>query len=178
MSWRKRFLNVSLVGLCLLANAGCGFSPMYGKYSADPKVTSELASIQIDPLTDRPGQMLHNALLTRLNPRGEPDAPRYRLHTYLSISESQVALQKDSSATRAILTYQASYYLYQDQTPITYGSVTRTLSYDFLVEHYADISAAQDVRSRGAQVVAEEIRNQLAAYFIRKQQTGDGGGTP
>jgi LPS-assembly lipoprotein len=162
-----------------LGLGGCGFRPMYGTASNEPMVGDDLASISIDPIADRQGQLLHNALLTRLTPKGETQRPRYRLHVLLTMWESQQVIRSDATASRAADVYTASYNLVErdakgSETVIAYGVVQRTLSYDFLTQHYADISAAEDIRSRAAEVIADEIRNEVAAYFIRRRQARGG----
>jgi LPS-assembly lipoprotein len=127
----------------------------------------ELASIQVMPLTDRQGQLLHNALLTDLNPKGEPIKPHYRLVISLSTTETQQALRQDDTATRDILNYSVTFWLYEDKTRVVTGSFSQMFSYDFLQEHFANVAAADDIRHRAAQATADEIRNRLAAYFAK-----------
>ncbi|MDR3439592.1 LPS assembly lipoprotein LptE [Telmatospirillum sp.] len=126
---------------------------------------SEMATIQVMPLADREGQLLRNALLTDLNPRGEPVNPHYRLQVSLTINETQQALRKDDTATRNVVNYSITFWLYEDKTRVVTGSFSQMFSYDFLEQHYANISAADDIHHRAAQSVADEIRNRLAAYF-------------
>ena len=62
--------------LALLLLAGCGFEPLHapiGKGAVTPD--ESLAQIQIKPVEGRIGQQLHNLLLDRLNPSGQPLAP-------------------------------------------------------------------------------------------------------
>lgn len=160
-----RVLRPAAAVLCLLALAGCGFRPLYGKNSYDPGVTDKLATIEVAPLPDRQGQLLRNALLTDLNPYGEPIHPRYRLVVSLTITENQQALRTDDTATRDIVNYSISYWLYEDKTRVAVGAFSQMFSFDFLEQHYANISAADDIHKRAAQSVADEIRNRLAAYF-------------
>src|SRR5690242_7641602 len=75
--------------LLLLALAGCGFRPLYGTRAADPYVGPEMGGIYISPLPDRDGQLVRNALLDRIDPKGEPQQPRYRLDIKLTVTESQ-----------------------------------------------------------------------------------------
>jgi len=147
----KQLLSAVLLAGLGLALAGCGFRPMYGKSSTDPKVLQELATIQVKPIDDRAGQLLHNALLTQLNPKGEPVRPAYLL---------VVSLNSSDTAEATLL--------------IAQGQSTKQASYDYLKQHYADISAQESVNKRAADQVAEDIRNQLAAYFIRAAEVHRG----
>lgn len=170
MWWSRPLASLVL----LLGLAGCGFQPMYGTSSANPATVAEMASIQIKPMPERSGQLLYNALMTRLNPKGEPSKPRYQLSVVLTIAEGQVALRKDDTATRDVQAYTANYILSQNGVQVAAGVVTQTLSYDFLEQHYANVSAAEDIRRRAAEVLADELRGHLAAYFIRKAEAGAG----
>ena len=173
MWWSRRLVPLVL----MLGLAGCGFRPMYGTSSLDPASLDEMASIQIENIPDREGQLIRNALLTKLNPRGEPRKARYNLEVYYTLSESQQALRKDDTATRDVLYYSVRIYLYEGKTPLTAGVITKQLSYDFLEQHYANVSADDDIRRRAAEVIAEEIRNRLVAYFARRAEVlGSSGG--
>lgn len=156
-----------LAALLLLPLAACGFHPLYGTSSYDPAILDELASIRVDTIPDRQGQMIHNALLTNLAPRGESDHPRYRLSVRPTVTEVQQALATDYTATRDVLMYNVQYRLYEGQNTIAAGTMSYTFSYDFLEEHYANLSAKEDVQRRAAITIGAEIRNRLAAYFAK-----------
>lgn len=166
--WWPRRAGTALAALLLVAGLGaCGFRPLYGEHAANPVVSDELASVRVEPLRDRQGQLIHNALLTNLTPRGESEHPRYLLVVRPSITESQQSLRKDDTATRNVLFYHVGYYLYEGQTVLTAGTIDKVYSYDFLQEHYANISTQEDVQRRAATAVAEEVRNRVAAYFTK-----------
>ena len=166
MSWSKRLVPLVL----LLGLTACGFRPMYGTKSVDPETVTELASVSIRPMDDRQGQLIHNALLTRFNPRGEPLKPRYDLWVTYTVSESQTALRTDDTATRNTLNYTLTYRLFENGVALAIGNVSKQVSYDFLTQHYADVSADQDMRRRASDMLADEIRNRIAAYFVRNAE--------
>lgn len=167
MSWPER-LFPAIALAAAIALAGCGFRPMYGKSSADPAVTRELASILVEqPIPNRNGQLLHNALLTQLNPLGEPVRPAYFLKINLSSTDTAEATMPDDTATRNLVTYTVTYSLYRSDNILTQGTSITKISYDYLKQHFSDISAQKSVESRAADQVALDVRNQLAAYFIR-----------
>ncbi len=173
MWWR----NALLIGAVTLVLTGCGFRPLYGTHSADPRAAGEMANIYVQPLPDREGQLVRNALLDRLNPKGEPREPRYRLEVKLDVSEAQVALQKDETATRDDVTYTITFTLYEGSVGLTNGSFTRNFSFDYLNQQYSNISARNDVRARAADEIATEIRNRMATYFIRAARAHAAAGT-
>lgn len=162
-----RWLAAVAVCLAPLLLASCGFRPLYGKDSFNPAVMRDLASVDIQPLENREGQLIHNALLTDLHPRGDGAGYRYRLHVMPSITETSQALRTDDTATRNIVTYSVTFWLYEGSTRVLAGSFTQMFSYDFLEEHYANVAAADDIHHRAAQAIADEIRNRLAAYFAK-----------
>lgn len=168
----RRVLRGAVGGIVLpmliaAALTGCGFRPLYGTQSYNPNVMDDLASVEVASMADRQGQLVHNALLTALNPNGESPRPRYHLVTTLSVTETQQALRTDDTATRDVMTYSTTFWLYEDKTRILNGSFSQTYSYDFLEQHYANVSAADDIKKRAAQSIADEIRNRLAAYFAK-----------
>ncbi len=167
MWWRKFF--ALLFPVLLLPLAGCGFHPLYGTESdsANPAVMNELASIQVAPLADHQGQMIHNALLTDLTPRGEAEHPKYILRIRVSLNDVQEAISTTYSATRDFLLYTINFYLYEGQTIVTAGSFSQSYSYDFLPDYYANVSTSDDLKRRAALAIADEIRNRLAAYFAK-----------
>jgi LPS-assembly lipoprotein len=161
MWWRKPLFALFLP----LALGACGFHPLYGKQGVDPNVAEELASIQVDPMRDRQGQLIHNALIKALTPDGTPAKPRYHLMVAWTITEAQQALQTDDTATRDVLYYRVLYRLYEGPTAVTAGTFPQTFSYNFLSEHYANIAAQSDVQIRAAESITQEVRNRLAIYF-------------
>jgi LPS-assembly lipoprotein len=169
MWWRKPLFALLLP----LALSACGFHPLYGKQGVDPNVADELASIQVDPLRDRQGQLIHNALIKALTPEGTPGQPRYHLYVTYVITEAQQALRTDDTATRDVLYYRVLYRLYEGSTAITAGTFPKTFSYDFLTEHFANVAAQSDIQNRAAEAICEEVRNRLAIYFTNaaKQKT-------
>jgi LPS-assembly lipoprotein len=160
-------LLIVIACLMPLALTSCGFRPLYGKESYDATVEDDLASVQVLPIMDRTGQLVHNALLTDFNPYGEPTKPRYRLVTAVTVGVSQQALRKDDTATRNQITYNITFYLYENNARVMTGSFSKWFSYDFLEQHYANVSAADDIHRQAAQAVADEIRNRVAAYFAK-----------
>lgn len=163
MWWSRRLLPV----LLLMGLAACGFRPVYGDYSYNRAASSDLAQVHVDNIEERSGQLIRNALLHRINPHGESDHPTYHLYVNVTETETQQALRKDDTATRNQVAYSVIYKLYYDKTMVDTGAISKVFSYDFLEEHYADISAEDDIRHRAAEELAEELRNRLTAYFVK-----------
>ncbi|MBT5415796.1 MAG: hypothetical protein HOH66_16180 [Rhodospirillaceae bacterium] len=168
-SFRASLLG--LVALCLVA-AGCGFQPLYGERSEN----ADLAAVKIALIQNRSGQELHNALLDRLNPKGQPVRPLYVLRIALDESLQDLAVRKDESVTRANLQLAAIFRLYSqaDGSLLTEGVSRSTTSFNISTQEYSAIVAEQDARRRGIDLVADDIQIRLALFFRRLGGGSDG----
>jgi LPS-assembly lipoprotein len=151
--------------VCLTLGA-CGFQPVYGE-KASVETTTEMASIKIDPIKERVGQLLRNHLLDNLNPRGEPSQVRYRLEVEVAESKGELAVRKSELATRSNMVLRAGYRLVDAKTgnPVMVLSSTVTASYNLLTNEFATLAAEADARERGTKELSEDITRQLALYF-------------
>ncbi len=161
MWWRKPLLTLVLP----LALGACGFHPLYSKSGSDPNLSDEMAQITIQPLRDRQGQEIHNALIKTITPEGPPEKSRYTLYVAYTVTESSAALATDETATRDVMRFNVIYRLYESGTTLTAGTFPEIFSYNFLQEHYANVSAQSDIMTRVSDQIALEVRNRLAIYF-------------
>ncbi|MCC7015957.1 MAG: hypothetical protein IT564_01990 [Rhodospirillales bacterium] len=161
-----RFAVVALLLPVLLA--ACGFEPLYGR-AADKDVPTDFAFIQIEPIKDRVGQMLHNQLRDAINPRGAPAKPRYYLKVQLSETVQDTAIQRTAFAVRANLVLTASFILHDAATrgSIFSGSAVSTAGYAYQTADHGTLTAEKDARERAVRDLAEEIRVRLGVYFKR-----------
>ncbi|ARJ66482.1 hypothetical protein WV31_12790 [Magnetospirillum sp. ME-1] len=165
MWWSRAFL---LVAVLVLGPAGCGFKPMYGTPSGDASaVAVDLAAIRIDPIKDRIGQQLRNALVQRLSPRGEAADYSYTLKVQLSESVNNLGFRKDTFATIANLSMSAQILLSGNQTTILSDSVTTTVYFDHLGPRYASVATERDAEERALVQLADDIRNRITAAIQR-----------
>jgi LPS-assembly lipoprotein len=157
-----------LLGLCLLL-AACGFQPLYGRGGDGPTTTEEMAATRILPMPDRVGQIMHNMLRDRLNPRGQPRAPAYLLRVSLGEVKEELGVRKDETATRANLTLSASFSLHEAATDkvLFSGFVTSINSYNILENQFATIFSESDARERALRELSDDIRIRLGVYFTR-----------
>ncbi|OHC82860.1 MAG: hypothetical protein A3G73_04880 [Rhodospirillales bacterium RIFCSPLOWO2_12_FULL_67_15] len=148
--------------------AACGFEPMYGREAAKD-VPADFALIQIEPIKDRVGQMLHNHLRDAINPRGVPAKPRYYLKVTLTESVQETAIQRTAFAARANLQLTASFALHDATTraSILTGSATSTAGYVHQTADYGTLAGEKDARQRAVRDLAEETRARLGLYFKR-----------
>lgn len=164
MSWFKS--AIALLFPFMLA--ACGFEAMYGR-AADKDVPAEFAFVQIEPIKDRIGQMLHNHLRDAINPRGLPAKPRYYLKVTLTEVIQDTAIQRTAFAVRANLMLTANYTLHDAATKasLASGSATSAAGYAHQIAEYGTLAAEKDARERATRDLAEEIRVRLGFYFKR-----------
>jgi LPS-assembly lipoprotein len=166
MSWSRR----ALLSLLLLPLGGCGFHPLYGEatLAADEPA---LASIVVQPISDRIGQQLELSLREALNPNGISVEPRYRLATQLVQIRADLGIQRDATSTRGRVDVYATMILTDFKTgKSVYSSRTQsTSSFNILQDAYAAQVAEEDARTRTVRDLTAEIRTRLA-LFVRQQQ--------
>jgi LPS-assembly lipoprotein len=163
---RRRARIAAVLAAALLTLAGCGFRPLYSGAvgGADAGL---LGQIQVATIPDRGGQILRNYLLDRLNPRGQPDVPRYRLETVVNERLQKLAFTTEDTATRANLQMTARYTLRDLQNnAIVFKNVSRIVaSYNILRSTFATQSAESDARRRGSRELADDMKLKLAAFL-------------
>lgn len=153
----------------VLALAGCGFRPLYGGGAAanDGRVRDELAAVEIPVVPDRQGQILRNNLIRLFNPDGRPSLPRYRLSVGLTLSEVELGIRRDDTATRANLIASARYVLTDSAgAALTSGSSQAVASFNILDDEFATLTGSEDARNRALAEIAEDIRTRIAIHFV------------
>ena len=160
--------RLALLGL--LALAGCGFQPLYGRNSATGEggdAGPERAQVHIQPIADRVGQNLYNILRDRMNPLGVPQDPRYDLAIAVRQTSELLLIQQNQTATRVNITLYADYQLFRHgkQGAILNGQARSTTTYDVLSDPYSSVVSANDAQRRGAQSLADEISNRVSVFL-------------
>jgi LPS-assembly lipoprotein len=157
-----------LVGLPAAVGA-CGFRPLFGQ-ADNPEVREALAAIEISGLDDRLGQLVHNALLTELNPASLSVPTRYQLLVHVRETTSALGIQIDSTITRYNLTLTARFRLLDlDNQQVLYQSTVRRIaSYNVPRQPYAELTAERNAEQRAAKEVGTNIRTLLAVHFARQ----------
>ena len=155
--------------LALPLIASCGFQPLYAE-RGDVAAADQLAAVRIEPLPDRSGQVLYNALRDGLNPLGRPASPDYVLRIQLEEVSEELALRTDETATRVNLTLTASFALVPigGKEPVFEGVSRTTTAYNVLASPYATLTSSEDARSRALDDLAREIRQRLAIFLTRQ----------
>ena len=156
--------TAAILALCV-ALAGCGFQPLYG----DSRLSPQMASIYVEPITDSTGYELRNNLIDLLGSNGENAGKSYRLAVTLSDTSQGVALQNDATITRYNDTLTVNYTLSDAKgAEVTHGTQSSLSSYNVVTSPYSTLSAQQDADIRAAQDIAERIRIDLAAFFRKR----------
>ena len=154
-----------------LANAACGFRPLYGRTDLDPRVAPTLSAVYVDPIPDRVGYELRNSLLDLFNATGQADGAAYRLKLTLAEREEAVVLQSNTAITRYNYTLTAHYDLLprESTSPVKSGDVTALSAFNVAAAPflYATVTEERDAKSRAATDIAERIRTELAVYLRR-----------
>jgi LPS-assembly lipoprotein len=142
--------------------AGCGFHPLYG----DARLEPQMASIYVEPVAERNGYELRNALINLLASNGESGGKAYRLKLTLNETNQSVALQNDATITRYNDTLTVTYVLSDAKgKEVTHGTQSDLSSYNVVNSPYSTLAGQQDADKRAAQEIAERIRIDLGEFF-------------
>jgi LPS-assembly lipoprotein len=169
-----RLARLAAAAAVLLALSACGFKPLYGEDPGNSNwaSTDYLAQVRILPLEDRTGQIMHNLLRDRLNPKGQPGDPGYYLLVFIQERTEDMAIQRDETASRANLRVTSEFRLLnQDRTQVLFESQAVSYnSYNVLDAELATDTAEQAALKDSLREVADSIKVQLAAFFSRETQ--------
>ena len=157
--------GVTILALVLLA--GCGFQPLYGTTASGGGATEKLGQIRVDPIPDRIGQQIRNFLLDRLNPYGQPARPVYRLIVEPTVLSTDLGIERDETATRALLQLNVQYSLLESASGrVVFSATARsTNSFNIVDSDFATKSAETDALERAAREVSDAIRIRLGIFF-------------
>jgi len=155
--------------------AACELRPLYGKndIAGGTAAVDNLQAIKIGTIggnsSYRTEYLLRNSLLDRINPKGEPSRPNYRLEIVLSEFREQIAITTTDEATRTNLIIAARYRLYDaaSNAPVHASEVRSITAYNLLRADFGNVAAEGDARQRIARELAEHIRVELATWFTR-----------
>ena len=179
--WSRRATLKLLAGATLAAAlpatlSGCGFRPLYGSRNpgggatGNVAVDQQLAGIRIEPIANRLGQQLHNALRDGFNPLGQPAVSTHRLSVKLVTRVYGALAQSDLSASRRNVELTAFYQLADGAGNVVLTDQSQTTTgYDEFDDPLNDISANEHAQERGVLQLAELIKTRVAVFFA---QTG------
>ena len=162
-----RWLMMMAAALVLSA---CGFQPLYGNAQGTGGAVNALQQVRIEPIPDRLGQKLRNFLLDRINPAGTPSHPSHSLRLETSVSRTDLGIERNETATRALLVLSVSYTLfsYKDDRIVFSGSERSSNSFNIVASDFATASAEIDALDRAAREISNDIKNRLGLFFSRR----------
>lgn len=156
---------------CMIIAAGlnaCGFEPLYGtagKGGAPHSTEVLLSQVKIETIPNRNGQILHNYLLDRMNPRGRPANPEYFLRSSLKVSTRSYGVKRDETTTRASVVVKVDFVLRsKDGNQINF-SARRISGYSETESEYASLVAEKDAVDRSLREIANDVRLRVGTYL-------------
>lgn len=175
---RAATLLVRLVcaGLATLALTGC-FQPMYATSNtqAGPGLENQLRDIEIVKIEGRLGNELRNTLIFDLtggtgNPAGAP----YQLFIVVKSTSTYAIADTASGLPEAkIVRVEGNWRLMRanetDKPPVAVGQAAASASIDVSVARFANYSAMREAEQRASVTLAEMIKTQLIAHFVRQK---------
>ncbi len=163
-----------LLAFAMLALPACTLEPLYGSLAPGiAPVGSGLSQIEIAPIGGRNGISLRNELIFVLTGGGQPVANgRFKLDIALQQNVTPTQYEQISGRPTSALQYVAATYFLTDRQSgkkvYQSRSFART-TYDQDIQRFANIRAERDAEDRAVKVLAQEIRNSLAAYFAQNR---------
>ena len=165
MLWSRKMLSLAIL-VALVGLTGCGFEPIYGA-GANSVFETDMREIEISSIENRIGQQLRNELEQRITPRGRARISKYVLKVTISEGKQGLAVKKSEIATRANLTFRASYNITRKSNgeTLTSGSSRMVTSYNILTKTFATLMAEKDARKRAVREISVDITSKVAAFF-------------
>jgi LPS-assembly lipoprotein len=163
----RRGLVLGLVAV----TAGCGFHPLYGVHAPSGP---ELASIYVDLIPNRNGQLLRQALQARFEGTDSNVPKRYTLTVAYYEATQGVGVQENNFTTRNRSVGNATWILHPANNAsdkLAFGVVRSVDGYNIIDEQFFYQDLSEDaVEHRLAEALADQIKLGLALYF-EKQNT-------
>jgi LPS-assembly lipoprotein len=162
--------------LCVLALAGCGFEPLYGKteylQAADSTGAINRAAIDIANVPDREGQRLRNLLIDRLYVRGRPTVGNYILAlTPLKTDITNLGIRKDATSTRAMTNVGTHIQLVEriSGRVVLERDVHAVGGYNQLDNQLATIVSKQSVTDHMLEELSDSVVREIDLFFNRAE---------
>ncbi|MGI8525541.1 MAG: LPS assembly lipoprotein LptE [Pseudolabrys sp.] len=177
----RRFIRFAAVLAIAGLTAGCSFQPLYGDRTGptgENTIVAAMRSVDVAELKtprgtriDRVGVALRNDIIFALTGGAERPVPTHRLAISLTSSQQQIIVDIQSGRPDIQnYTLYATYTLTDLATGklVVNSSIFAPVSYDIpgQQQRFAGERGLRDAENRAAQVIAENIRNRLASYFI------------
>ena len=158
-----RIYNICILLLLAPLIGGCGFQPVYGTKAQH----QHLADIRIEPISDRPGQMLRNQLLALQG--GDRRPAKYILESGLSEYTTHLSVTRDGKVTVANLVLTLSYRLSDAESDelVSEGRIKGQTSYDLVASPVARINSDRQAKQILVQNLARRLSIRLSTALDR-----------
>lgn len=173
---RPAGLLARLMLVCALSGAlaGC-FQPLYAENSTTggPALMDKMRDVEIVQIQGRLGNDLRNDLIFALtggegNPKG---APLQMIITVDSSTSTALINSASGLPENQIVRVTANWRIIKaddkKKATVTEGAATGSATIDTSDQRFANYSAQIDAEKRAARSVSDQIKAQLAAWFIR-----------
>ena len=163
---RPRLPDLRIVLLPLLL-AGCGLHPLYADRDSETPLAPQLASVAVDSIADRSGQMLTNELRDGFNPQSQGVPIAYRLHVDLTQGTQNQMTRPDTSASRTAVFATARWSLKRlsDDKTVLAGESRAQTGHDVLTNEYANVVSDKSDLADALREVSEDIQARVALYL-------------
>jgi len=153
--------------LPLVLLAGCGFHPLYADRDSGSSLSPQLAAVGVDPIADRPGQMLTNELRDGFNPQSSGVPIAYRLHVDLSQGTQNEMTRPDTSASRTAVFAAARWTLkrLRDDKTVLAGESRAQTGHDVLTNEYANVVSGKADLANALRELSDDIQARVALYL-------------
>lgn len=170
-------LGGAVLGLGIMGGlAGCSLHPVYAPNAfgngpaGGPSIQSQLRQVAVPVLPDRSGQLLQQALESRLEAGELPDATRYNLSVSFNISQTALGIQGDSTTTYARFIATVPWSLTSQDDPTHKVLISSTAQAADSLNAFDNQPFGQEletstVNQRLANAIADQIVISLAHYF-------------
>jgi len=163
-------LRAALAAMLLApALAGCGYQPLYGSGFAGEQagVAEKMRAVDIGLVPGRVGQVVRNELIFKETGGRDPAPPRYRLEIALRESAQSLLVNLQGQAAGQVYALDADFKLIDiaTQKVLLASKANGRAAYQQEVSTFANVRARRDAEDRGARVVSDSIRTQVAAFL-------------
>jgi LPS-assembly lipoprotein len=176
---RRRLMGLggAAIGAGILGElTGCSPHPLYAPNAfgnSDPQAVSvqaQLRQVQVALLPERTGQLLRQALQSRLEAGQTPEYTRYSLAVSFNIAQIGLGIQNDSSITYVRFIATAPWSLTEQDSPTNQVLVSNTAQAADDLNTFDNAPFGQEletdtVNARLADAIADQIVIRLAHYF-------------
>jgi len=129
-----------------------------------------MAKIKIKPIPNRSGQILRNYLIDMLAPGGGAATGGYTLEVQLNEPRLQVqGISRSESVLRYSYSANAVFVLIDtDGRSLLRGGSSDSASFSVTNSEYSNVAGQSNARDRVMEVLATDIRIQIASFFSRR----------